>query len=265
MSMAKGVLSFRELASIAFRSSVCKSLALKSLALAGLSLAALACSRSGNLGFCASSGDHYQAPGIDLRVPDKGGLERAVFAGGCFWGTQYSFQKLGGISLEGKTSGGKTNSESGAKSTKFKEQPKESSGIVSTTVGFTGGHFKDPTYRDVCSSRTGHAEAVLVVFDPKKVSYKRLVEYFFGVHDPTTKDRQGPDFGSQYRSAIFYTTPKQREVAQSVISEFLKSRKFSAPIVTQLAPGEVFYPAEEYHQSYDLKQGSESCPFPQGN
>jgi peptide-methionine (S)-S-oxide reductase len=105
---------------------------------------------------------------------------------------------------------------------------------------------------------------VLVVYDPKKISYRRLVEYFFTIHDPTTKDSQGPDFGSQYRSAIFYTSPRQKEVAQSVIADLFKAHKFSAPVVTQIAPAEIFYPAEEYHQSYDLKKGSESCAVPLG-
>lgn len=232
--------------------------ALKALGLTALSMVAIVGFGGGHMiGICASGSDHHQAPAIDLRVQEKNGLERAVFAGGCFWGTQYSFQKLAGVSL--------TASAGAIKGGQLKEKPTDLSGIVSTAVGYTGGHFKDPTYRDVCSDRTGHAEAVLVVYDPKKISYRRLVEYFFTIHDPTTKDSQGPDFGSQYRSAIFYTSPKQKEVAQSVIADLFKAHKFSAPVVTQIAPAEIFYPAEEYHQSYDLKKGSESCAVPLGH
>jgi peptide-methionine (S)-S-oxide reductase len=149
--------------------------------------------------------------------------EKAIFAAGCFWGVQAAFDKVGGV--------------------------------VSTAVGYTGGHTRKPTYDDVCSDTTGHAEAVFIEFDPAKVSYRQLLEVFFRIHDPTTPNRQGPDVGSQYRSAIFYMTPEQKVEAEAVRDSLDKSGQFGRPIVTEITPASAVWKAEEYHQKYHEKHG----------
>ncbi len=149
--------------------------------------------------------------------------EEATFAAGCFWGVEH---KLGQIP-----------------------------GVVSTVVGYTGGKTENPTYEQVCTDRTGHAEAVRVVFDPARLSYEDLVRRFFDLHDPTQVDRQGPDRGSQYRSAIFYHGPAQQEAARKVMDELEKSGRYRKRLATDLAPAGVFYKAEEYHQKYFEKHG----------
>ncbi len=155
-------------------------------------------------------------------------MEKAVFAAGCFWGVESIFQQI--------------------------------DGVVDTTVGYVGGTTKNPTYREVCRNGTGHAEAVEVVYDPAKVSYETLLDIFWRAHDPTTVDRQGPDVGSQYRSAIFYFTPAQKAAAEKVKAEAQK--KWKKPIVTQIVPASTFYPAEAYHQDYFAKKGiKKSCHF----
>lgn len=123
-------------------------------------------------------------------------------------------------------------------------------GVLAVTSGYSGGHVPHPTYKQVCSNTTGHAEVVQVVFDPNVISYRDLLEIFFSVHDPTTLNRQGADVGEQYRSVIFYHTPEQKRIAEEVIQELTAARAFPNPIVTQLAPFEAFYPAEDYHQEY---------------
>ncbi|MHC4625110.1 MAG: peptide-methionine (S)-S-oxide reductase MsrA, partial [Planctomycetota bacterium] len=133
---------------------------------------------------------------------------------------------------------------------------------VSTSVGYTGGHFENPTYRRVCSDTTGHAEAVEVVYDPRQVSYEKLLEAFWNIHDPTTPSRQGPDVGSQYRSAVFYHSESQLKAAEASKESLEKSRRFRRPIVTHITPASVFYRAEEYHQRYLEKQGRASCHLP---
>ena len=142
--------------------------------------------------------------------------EKATFGAGCFWGVETAFRKV--------------------------------EGVVDATVGYSGGHTENPTYKDVCSSTTGHAEVVEVEYDPSKVSYEELLEVFWENHDPTTPNRQGPDVGSQYRSAIFYYTPEQ-EAAARASKEKAQSR-FKNPIVTEITPVSEFYRAEEYHQRY---------------
>ncbi|MEN3017305.1 MAG: peptide-methionine (S)-S-oxide reductase MsrA [Candidatus Methanosuratincola petrocarbonis] len=142
----------------------------------------------------------------------------ATFGMGCFWGAEHIFRKV--------------------------------SGMISTTVGYMGGSYENPTYRDVCTGRTGHAEVVQVLYDPDRVSYERLLEVFWESHDPTTLNRQGPDVGSQYRSVIFYHTPEQREVAVKMRSVLERSGRFARPIVTEILPAAKFYRAEEYHQKY---------------
>lgn len=156
--------------------------------------------------------------------PNYAKLQTAYFAAGCFWKTQYIFSKV--------------------------------PGVVSTRVGYTGGSTANPDYHLVCTDKTGHAETVKVMFDPDKVSYHRLLEVFFGNHNPTTINRQGPDVGTQYRSVIFYTNPQQQKEATEYKAELDKSHKFPSPIVTQIVPASQFYDAEEYHQDYFLKHGA---------
>ena len=153
---------------------------------------------------------------------ESGRQATAIFAGGCFWGVQSVFQRV--------------------------------KGVLHTTAGYTGGAARTADYRSVCSGVTGHAEALEVVFDPAKVSHGTLLRVFFSVvHDPTQLNRQGNDTGTQYRSAIFYTDEEQREVAAAYVKQLDAAHVFSAPIVTQIAPLEHFYPGEEYHQDYAIK------------
>ncbi len=128
-------------------------------------------------------------------------------------------------------------------------------GVKSTTVGYTGGQLTNPTYEEVCTDRTGHAEAVEVEYDPNEISFEELLDVFWNNHNPTTLNRQGPDVGIQYRSAIFYHTDEQKEIAEKSKQNLEKSGKFENPIVTQIVPAPTFYKAEEYHQKYFKKQG----------
>lgn len=150
-------------------------------------------------------------------------MEQAIFAAGCFWGVEEEFRTL--------------------------------EGVISTEVGYTGGHTENPTYEEVCSDATGHAEAVRVVYDPAKVSYEELLELFFKSHDPTTLNRQGPDTGSQYRSAVFYLNGEQRKAAEKMKAHLDAIKTFRHPIVTEITEAGPFYRAEEYHQQYLAKRG----------
>ncbi len=154
-------------------------------------------------------------------------LEKATFAAGCFWGIEDVFM--------------------------------QAKGVKRTTVGYTGGKTKNPTYEDVCSDETGHVEAVQVEFDPQNVSFEKLLQIFWDNHNPTTMNRQGPDVGSQYRSAIFYHSQKQKEIAEKSKQELEKSEKFKNKIVTQIVEAKEFFEAEEYHQKYNQKHGLQSC------
>jgi len=156
----------------------------------------------------------------DQESPEKI-TEKTTFAAGCFWGVEDKFLKV--------------------------------RGVLSTRVGYTGGSVKNPTYKQVCSDETGHAEAVEVVFDPAIVSYKELVELFFKFHDPTQVNRQGPDVGSQYRSAIFTHSEEQKEAALAVIESLIRENRYSRPIATAVVLAGEFYQAEDYHQKYFLK------------
>lgn len=152
-------------------------------------------------------------------------MEKATFAAGCFWGVEEEFRHV--------------------------------PGVKATTVGYTGGTMVNPTYRDVCTDTTGHAEAVLVEYDPAQVSYDKLLDVFWNAHDPTTMDRQGPDIGTQYRSAIFFHTPEQEAAART--SKERAQQRLKRPIVTEVVPASDFYRAEEYHQQYLAKRGAASC------
>jgi methionine-S-sulfoxide reductase len=147
----------------------------------------------------------------------------ATFAAGCFWGVEAKFRRL--------------------------------EGVLDTIVGYTGGNVQSPTYQMVCSHKTGHAEAVQVKFDPQIINYEELVRAFFTFHNPTTKNRQGFDVGSQYRSAIFYHNPEQRRIAEKIKAELDATSKFHRHIVTEIVPADDFYPAEDYHQRYYEKRG----------
>lgn len=154
--------------------------------------------------------------------------ELATFASGCFWNVQESFGNL--------------------------------RGVIKTTVGYTGGHTENPTYEAVCSDKTGHAEVVQIEYNPAVISYRKLLQIFWQNHDPTTLNRQGPDTGSQYRSAIFYHTLEQKRSADISMKNLKKSGKYGGKsIVTDIKPAEAFYPAEEYHQKYLKKRGVGTC------
>jgi peptide-methionine (S)-S-oxide reductase len=153
--------------------------------------------------------------------------EIAIFGAGCFWGIEAAFRRV--------------------------------PGVVDAAVGYSGGHMADPTYKDVCTDQTGHAEVVQVTFDPAKVTYEQLLDTFWQIHDPTQVNRQGPDFGSQYRTAIFYHSPEQEAAAKKSKAALGVSGKSRRPIATEITPAGTFYRAEEYHQKYLEKRGATSC------
>jgi peptide-methionine (S)-S-oxide reductase len=155
--------------------------------------------------------------------------EKANFAVGCFWGVEETFRKL--------------------------------KGVISTSVGYMGGNLDNPTYEDVCTGRTGHAEAVEIIFDPRLLSYQQLLKVFWENHDPTTLNRQGPDIGEQYRSVIFYHNEEQKRLASASKEKLQKSGRYRNDIVTQIVPATTFYKAEDYHQQYLAKRGLRSCRF----
>src|SRR3954452_5346916 len=155
------------------------------------------------------------------------GTEKAMFGAGCFWGVETTFRNV--------------------------------KGVTDAAVGYAGGTMENPTYEDVCSSRTGHAEVVQGEFDPAIVTYRQLLDVFWANHNPTTLNRQGPDVGTQYRSVIFYYSPEQRAEAEASRAELENSGRFRQPIVTQIEPAPAFYRAEEYHQRYLEKRGQAHC------
>ena len=151
----------------------------------------------------------------------------ATFGAGCFWGVEADFRDV--------------------------------KGVLDAVAGYSGGALANPTYRDVCTDSTGHAEVVQVTFDPAQVSYEKLLEVFFSLHDPTTLNSQGPDFGTQYRSAIFFHAPEQEAAARAAKEKLQKSGRFARPIVTEITSASQFYRAEEYHQRYLEKRGLRAC------
>ena len=148
-------------------------------------------------------------------------MEIATLAAGCFWGVEAAFEKI--------------------------------KGIEKTTVGYTGGKTKNPTYEQVCTNKTGHAEAIQIMYNPEEIKYDQILEIFWTIHDPTQLNRQGPDIGTQYRSAIFYHSEEQKKIAEQ--SKENKQKQYNNKIVTEIIPAQEFYPAEEYHQKYLEKQG----------
>jgi peptide-methionine (S)-S-oxide reductase len=154
-------------------------------------------------------------------------MEKATFAAGCFWGVEAAFRQI--------------------------------KGVKSTAVGYIGGRLENPSYEDVCTDQTGHAEAVEVTFDPLEVPYEELLEVFWENHDPTTLNRQGPDVGAQYRSAIFYHSPAQEAAARASKEKLDQSGRYRRPIVTEITPASTFYRAEDYHQQYLEKRGLSHC------
>ena len=153
--------------------------------------------------------------------------EIATFGAGCFWGVEAAFRRV--------------------------------PGVLDAVSGYSGGHTENPSYKDVCSDRTGHAEVVQVTFDPSKVTYEQLLDIFWKIHDPTQVNRQGPDFGTQYRTAIFYHSPEQEATARKSKQALEASGKLRRPIATELTPAGPFWRAEEYHQRYLERRGAESC------
>lgn len=156
-------------------------------------------------------------------------MEKATFGAGCFWGVESAFMEV--------------------------------PGVTETAVGFMGGRTENPSYKQVCYEDTGHAEVVHVTYDPSKVKYDQLLEVFWGVHDPTQLNRQGPDVGDQYRSAIFFHTPEQEAAARASKEWMEMSGRFHRSIATKIEPAAAFYPAEEYHQKYLQKRGQQACHF----
>ncbi len=163
--------------------------------------------------------------------PENQDYEKATFAAGCFWGIQAAYETV--------------------------------PGVKSTLVGYTGGKTENPTYRQVCSDKTGHAEAVLIEYNRNEITYEQLLDVFWQIHDPTTLNRQGPDFGSQYRSAIFYHNEEQKKAAELSKQNLQKSGKFKKPIVTEIVPASAFYKAEDYHQQYFQKNKNVTCHIPE--
>lgn len=153
--------------------------------------------------------------------------EIATFGAGCFWGIEAAFRRV--------------------------------LGVVDATVGYSGGHTENPTYKDVCTDETGHAEVVQVTFDTAKVSYEQLLNTFWQIHDPTQMNRQGPDYGSQYRTAIFFHSPEQEAAAKKSKAALEASGRLRRPVATEITAAGPFYPAEEYHQRYLEKRGAASC------
>jgi methionine-S-sulfoxide reductase len=157
-------------------------------------------------------------------------MNKAIFAAGCFWGVQYYFDEV--------------------------------PGVTQSTAGYIGGHTDNPSYEQVCTHRTGHAEAVEIVYDPKKITYETLLKHFFRMHNPTQLNRQGPDVGDSYRSAIFYTNQEQKNLAEKEIRRLISEKRFKKPIVTTLEKASTFWPAEDHHQKFTQKTGQGMCHIP---
>gem|GEM_PF-233853 len=167
------------------------------------------------------------------RMTKESKVSIAMFGAGCFWGVEETFRTM--------------------------------PGVVKTAVGYAGGSKDNPTYKDVCNDTTGHAEVVQITYDPSKITYGQLLDTFWKCHDPTQINRQGPDYGEQYRTVIFYTSPEQQKEAQDSKMALAASGKWKRPIATAVQPAPTFWPAEEYHQQYLFKRGEANCHLPTGN
>jgi peptide methionine sulfoxide reductase msrA/msrB len=176
----------------------------------------------------ASAGKEAGKPAA--KKAEKTALQTATFGAGCFWGVEEAFRQV--------------------------------EGVTETAVGFMGGTLENPSYRDVCTGGTGHAEVLQLKFDPDRISYDKLLDLFFKLHDPTTMNRQGPDVGTQYRSVIFYHSPEQKAAARKKVKALEEAGVYKRPIVTEIVPASAFYRAEEYHQRYFQKRGMPSCHTP---
>lgn len=181
------------------------------------------CINSASLKFDGKEEEKKPAVAEDIK------LEKASFAAGCFWGVEEHFRKM--------------------------------KGVKSTRVGYTGGHVKNASYEEVCHGKTGHAEAVEITYDPKEISYDELLQAFWNKHNPTTKNQQGPDYGEQYRSVIFYHNPEQKKEAEASLAKLERAGKWKNPIVTEIVPASDFWQAEDYHQKYLAKKGKKFCGF----
>jgi len=189
---------------------------------------------SGGPGRAPSAGSAGPSASAPASQPHKEKhVKKATFGAGCFWGVESTFRQI--------------------------------KGVTDTAVGYMGGTTNKPTYEDVCTDETGHAEVVQVTYDPAQVSYDKLLEVFWKNHDPTTLNRQGPDVGRQYRSAIFFHDAEQEKIARASLTALETSGRFRRPIVTEIAPNAEFWRAEEYHQRYLEKRGLTSCHVPSGN
>ena len=177
----------------------------------------------------ASCGQNAAAPS-PMPVGESTKMEKATFGAGCFWGVEATFRQI--------------------------------KGVTSTAVGYSGGSFENPTYEDVCTDKTGHAEVVQIEYDPAQASYEQLLDVFWNNHDPTALNRQGPDVGTQYRSVIFYHTPEQKAAAIASKQRLEEAGKYKRPIVTEIIPAAPFWRAEDYHQQYLEKRGLSSCHVP---
>ncbi len=204
-----------------------KAMAAGLMMIAGLALAS-GCENRENRTMLSKSSNTASTVGQES---DSGETGTATFAAGCFWGVEAAFRQI--------------------------------EGVLDTAVGYTGGHAENPTYRQVCSDTTGHAEAVQVVYNPQQVSYEQLLEVFWKIHDPTQVNRQGPDVGSQYRSAIFVHDDRQERLAKESRKQLQQDERFGGRgIATEIAPAETFWKAEDYHQQYFEKRGGGACHVP---
>lgn len=188
----------------------------------------LACCAVGFVLGVVCAGCNRPAPGEEDALQRKGRskpMAQATFAAGCFWGVEDAFRRV--------------------------------DGVVDTEVGYTGGHTENPTYKEVCTGTTGHAEAVRLEYDPEQISYEELLDIFWEIHNPTTANRQGPDVGAQYRSVIFYHTEDQKRKAEEAVRRLDRSDAYDDPVVTRIESAQEFYRAEEYHQCYLAKQRGE--------
>ena len=214
--------------------------AVKGILFAGVCVGMAACSRTAEPTMQPAAGVAAPSPSTAPTAPTptdtmtkESKMAIAMFGAGCFWGVEETFRTM--------------------------------PGVIKTAVGYAGGTKDNPTYREVCADGTGHAEVVQITYDPTKITYSQLLETFWKCHDPTQINRQGPDFGEQYRTVIFSTSPEQQKQAQESKMALAASGKWKRPIATAIQPVPTFWPAEDYHQQYLFKRGEANCHLPTGN